>query len=69
MTANVGSADRALRALLGIVLILAPFVSGAAIFQGALMWVSVIVGAVMLFTAVTRFCLLYRVLGISTCRA
>jgi hypothetical protein len=69
MTANVGSADRALRALLGIVLILAPFVSGAAIFQGALAWVSVIVGAVMLFTAVTRFCLLYRVLGISTCRA
>jgi hypothetical protein len=69
MTANVGSADRVLRALLGIVLILAPFVSGAAIFQGALMWVSVIVGAVMLFTAVTRFCLLYRVLGISTCRA
>jgi hypothetical protein len=69
MTANVGSVDRVLRALLGIVLILAPFVSGAAIFQGALMWVSVIVGAVMLFTAVTRFCLLYRVLGITTCRA
>lgn len=69
MTANVGSADRVLRALLGIVLILAPFVSGAAMFQGALMWVSVIVGAVLLFTAVTRFCLLYRVLGISTCRA
>jgi hypothetical protein len=29
----------------------------------------VIVGAVVLFTAVTRFCLLYRVLGITTCRA
>jgi hypothetical protein len=69
MTANVGSVDRVLRALLGIVLILAPFVSGAAMFQGPLMWVSVIVGAVMLFTAVTRFCLLYRVLGITTCRA
>ena len=69
MTANVGSVDRVLRALRGIVLILAPFVSGAAMFQGPLMWVSVIVGAVMLFTAVTRFCLLYQVLGITTCRA
>jgi hypothetical protein len=68
MTTNVGSLDRVLRALLGIVLILAPFVSGAALFQGAMTWVSVVVGVVLLFTAVTRFCLLYRVLGITTCR-
>jgi hypothetical protein len=68
MTANVGTLDRILRAILGVVLILAPFVSGAAIFDGALTWVSVIVGAVMLFTAATRFCLLYQVFGIKTCR-
>jgi len=69
MTANVGNLDRILRAILGVVLILAPFVSGAAMFQGWLMWASVIVGAVLLFTATTRFCPLYRVLGIKTCRA
>jgi hypothetical protein len=68
MTANVGNLDRILRAILGVILILAPFVSGAAAFQGWLTWVSVIVGAVLLFTAVTRFCLLYQVLGIKTCR-
>ena len=68
MTVNVGNLDRILRAVLGVVLILAPFVSGAAVFQGWLMWVSVIVGAVMLFTAATRFCILYQVLGIKTCR-
>lgn len=68
MTANVGTIDRVIRAILGVVLILAPFVSSAAVFQGAMTWVSVIVGAVLLFTAITRFCLLYRVLGIKTCR-
>ncbi len=68
MTANVGNLDRILRAILGVVLILAPFVSGAAVFQGWVMWASVIVGAVLLFTAATRFCGLYRVFGIKTCR-
>lgn len=68
MTVNVGTLDRILRAILGVVLILAPFLSSPAAFQGWLTWASVIVGAVLLFTAVTRFCLLYRVLGIKTCR-
>ena len=68
MTANVGNLDRILRAILGVVLILVPFVSGAAVFEGWLMWVSVIAGAVLLFTAATRFCALYQVLGIKTCR-
>ena len=69
MTSNVGSIDRIVRALLGIILIAAPFVSGLAIFASqAATIVSVIVGIVMLATSAMRFCPLYRMLGVQTCK-
>lgn len=69
MKANVGTLDRGLRAALGIVLILAALFSGAALFDAALpKYAALIVGAVMLGTAAFRFCPLYTVLGIKTCR-
>mgnify|MGYP006277540689 FL=1 len=70
METNVGNIDRIARAVIGVVLLLAPFVSGMALFESATATViSVIVGLVMLGTAATRFCLLYRVLGMNTCRS
>ncbi len=69
MTPNVGSFDRVLRFALGIVLIALPFVAPVAMLHGNLATaILVIVGAVMVLTAAFRFCPLYTVLGIRTCR-
>lgn len=69
MTANLGSIDRILRVVLGAVLILAPFLSGMALFSsGVATAISVLVGAVLIGTAAMRFCPLYRIFGIRTCK-
>ena len=65
MYANVGSADRLIRIILGLVLIALAFV---------LAWgtlgtiVSALIGAVLVITALVRFCPAYRLLGIHTCK-
>lgn len=69
MSVNVGTIDRSLRAVLGLVLLVLPFVSGLALFTAT--WataVSVIAGLVMLGTAAMRFCPMYTLFGIRTCR-
>tara|TARA_R110002124_G_scaffold168393_1_gene335909 strand:+ start:232 stop:477 length:246 start_codon:yes stop_codon:yes gene_type:complete len=69
MTPNVGTVDRALRLVLGIVLLLAPFVSGMALFtSGVATAISVIAGLVMIGTAAMKFCPLYTLFGIRTCK-
>ena len=68
MTANIGRLDRIARALLGLVLLAAPFVSGLALFEGTLATaLAVVAGLVMLATSLFRFCPLYRILGLNTC--
>lgn len=69
MTPNVGSVDRLLRALLGVILILAPFLLHMPMLHaGPGKWLALIVGLVMLATAATRICPLYSILGIKTCK-
>lgn len=69
MTPNVGTVDRVLRLALGIVLLLAPFVSGMALFtSGVATAVSVIAGLVMIATSVMKFCPMYTLFGIRTCK-
>lgn len=69
MTKNIGTADRVLRLVLGIILLAAPFVSGLAIFSSsAATIVAVIAGLVMLGTSSMRFCPMYRIFGIQTCK-
>jgi hypothetical protein len=69
MTANLGSIDRIFRIVLGIVLLAAPFVSGLAIFSSSTATIiSVIIGIVMVATSAMRFCPLYRIFGIQTCK-
>ena len=68
MTANVGTIDRLFRALLGLVLIAAPFVTQIGIFEsGALRTASVVLGVVMLVVAAVRICPLYSIVGLKTC--
>ena len=69
MIANVGNLDRAIRLVLGVALIAAALLSDWAVFDGvALKYGAVVMGVVMLATATFRFCPLYTVLGVKTCR-
>lgn len=69
MSANVGNFDRIFRALLGIALLIAPFVSGLALFASTPATViAVLAGIILLGTSAMRFCPLYRIFGIRTCK-
>ena len=66
---NVGSADRIVRAILGLVFIFAPFMPFAASFfaaWGAWKFLVVAVGLVLVGTAAMRFCPLYAIFGLKT---
>ena len=71
MTVNVGTADRLVRLALGAVLILLPFVtSSLSLWESSVAMVGVPgVGLVLALTALIRFCPIYRVFGLRTCRA
>lgn len=67
MTRNIGTADRAVRLVAGVVLILLPLLTGFAAASPWLWWAALVVGAVMLATAALRSCPLYTLVGLSTC--
>jgi uncharacterized membrane protein YcjF (UPF0283 family) len=65
MTTNESSLDRLVR----VVIAVAAVAGGIVVGTGTLMsWVLFAVAAIMLVTAATGFCPLYRVFGVSTCR-
>ena len=69
--ANVGGIDRILRFVAGVVLTIIgvkPDLVGVSA-AGALHWVLLAVGLVMLGTAIFRFCPIYPLLGLNTCPA
>ncbi len=59
MKTNVGTIDRGLRILVGLVLL--------ALFAAGLAGPWALIGLVPLATGLVRFCPLYQVLGIHTC--
>jgi hypothetical protein len=68
MSINVGAFDRALRLIVGLVLISIPFVTGYGFWDSSVMkYGAVAVGAVLLATAAMRSCPLYSLFGIRTC--
>ncbi|MDD3626771.1 MAG: DUF2892 domain-containing protein [bacterium] len=65
MNKNIGPVDRVIRAILGIVMI------PSALFFVSVLWlkiVLIVVGVILIFTAITGFCGLYTLFGINTCR-
>lgn len=68
MPCNVGTADRAVRLIVGTVLVLLPLLTAFAAGTPWLRWVSLAAGLVLLATAAMRFCPLYTLLGVRTCR-
>lgn len=65
MKCNVGTLDRIIRAILGIILLVLPFFVA---LGAAIKWLLIIVGIILLFTAAVGFCPLYLPFGINTCR-
>lgn len=69
MQANVGSIDRIARTIAGLVLIAAAFIPTLPLAASPLsQWGAVIVGVVLIVTALVRFCPLYTIFGLSTCK-
>ncbi len=66
MEVNMGTADRVVRAAIGAILVLLAIFGAFA--SATWFWISIIVGLVLLGTATMKFCPLYRVFGIRTCR-
>jgi hypothetical protein len=60
---NEGTVDRIIRAVIGVVALVLAFTT----FTDVLQIIALIVGILMLFTAATGSCMLYRVFGINTC--
>lgn len=69
MTSNVGKIDRLIRILLGAALFLCPFVTDYALWDSAIMkYGAMAVGIILIATSAMKFCPLYRLVGMSTCR-
>jgi hypothetical protein len=68
LTKNESAADRVVRTVLGIGLVAVSFTSLSLTSAKPLGIVAVVVGAVLLFTAATGSCLLYRLFGINTAK-
>ena len=67
MSPNVGSIDKILRIVIGLVLIVLPFISGIAMLEAGLYRIgAIVVGIVLVGTAFINFCPLYKIIGAST---
>ncbi|WP_094463851.1 YgaP family membrane protein [Pannonibacter phragmitetus] len=67
MTFNVGTPDRIIRVIVGLLLIAAPFITGWAMFTNpAWTWGAVLVGLIMIVTGAVRFCPAYRLFRLDT---
>jgi hypothetical protein len=65
MSRNVGAPDAAVRAVIAIVLVALGFVTSV---PGYLSFVAVLAGIILMGTALTRECPVYRLLHIATLR-
>lgn len=61
MKVNVGSADRILRIVLGVLLL------GLFMLEGNVKYLGIL-GIVFIFTSIIRFCPLYTLFGVNTCK-
>ncbi|MGA9666487.1 MAG: DUF2892 domain-containing protein [Gallionella sp.] len=64
MKLNVGTIDRALRVIAGLVLI---GLAATGTLIGMWVWVGWVIGAVLVLTGIFAFCPAYAIFGMSTC--
>ncbi|RQP05580.1 MAG: DUF2892 domain-containing protein [Paracoccus sp. BP8] len=61
MQINIGTPERVLRLILGVLMVVLPFLVG---LSSLWTWVSVVAGLVLLVTGAIRFCPVWSLLGI-----
>lgn len=66
MTTNVGGADRAIRAVAGLLLLVLAF--AGILPAGAIKIAGIVIGLILVATAALRFCPAYLPFGIRTCQ-
>lgn len=67
MIFNVGTPDRIIRVILGLLLIAAPFITGWTMFTNPVWtWGALLVGLVLTVTGVVRFCPAYLLFNLDT---
>jgi Protein of unknown function (DUF2892) len=64
---NIGTIDRMLRFFVGLVLVVLPLATDILNGWGAWKYAGLVIGLVMLVTALTRFCPAYMLFGVRTC--
>lgn len=64
MTKNVGAVDRGIRLVLGIALLLLPFLH---VVRGGLAIAAYVVGGIALITGLVQICPAWSIFGINTC--
>lgn len=64
---NMGSADRIIRAVVGIAVLVAAFFAPP-LMAGWLHWIALAAGAILIVTALVSVCPAYMPFGIRTCR-
>lgn len=64
--ANVGSADRLLRLIIGAVLIALPFFVPSLELPSTLGIVATVAGFILIVTAIVQFCPIYGIFGLRT---
>ncbi len=70
MTANLGTVDRLARLVVGLVLLLTPTFFASDIWTNPyVLFGAYAVGVILVATALFRFCPLYRLFGLRTCKA
>lgn len=65
MKINIGTPERRIRLILGIILLILPFLAK---LTGLWLWLSLIVGVVLIVTGLLRFCPAWSIFGIDTRR-
>ena len=65
MKKNVGTGDRFLRVMLGVIALILGL---SGMLEGIFKWVALGVGAVVIFISSVQFCPLYTLLGVNTCK-
>ncbi|NHF73433.1 YgaP family membrane protein [Paracoccus xiamenensis] len=66
MPVNVGSADRAIRLAVAVLLLFAALVTGT-LGHGLWFWLALLVAAVLILTALLGSCPLYSIFGVQSC--
>lgn len=66
MKKNVGTGDRFLRVMIGVIALILGL---SGMLDGTLKWIVLGVGAVMIVTSSVQFCPLYTLLGVNTNKA